>query len=187
MPPPTQRPGDAAFATVEKINAEVFTLTYGAVVRQLMNDFEDPAEVNKQLDKMGYNIGIRLVDEFLAKGNINSKCKDFKETMDIIAKVGFKMFLGVNASVSNWSADGSECHLSIEDNPMISFVELPEQCRDLHYCNILCGVLRGALEMVNIKVECYFVKDELKGDPVTEMRLKLLEITQDEYPFKNDE
>jgi hypothetical protein len=34
----------------------------------------------------GYNIGTRLIDEFLAKSNV-SRCVDFKETADVIAKV----------------------------------------------------------------------------------------------------
>lgn len=33
-------------------NAEIFTLTYGSIVRQLIEDFEDLDEVNKQLDAM---------------------------------------------------------------------------------------------------------------------------------------
>ena len=33
--------------------------------------------VNKQLELMGYNIGIRLVDELLAKSSLNT-CGDFK-------------------------------------------------------------------------------------------------------------
>lgn len=33
-------------------NAEIFTLTYGSMVRQLIADFEDLDEVNKQLEKM---------------------------------------------------------------------------------------------------------------------------------------
>lgn len=33
-------------------NAELFTLTYGAIVRQLLTDFEEVEEVNKQLDQM---------------------------------------------------------------------------------------------------------------------------------------
>ncbi|KAI9257644.1 hypothetical protein BY458DRAFT_535238 [Sporodiniella umbellata] len=37
---------------VEKINAELFTLTYGSMVVQLVKDFEDYSEVNKQLEKM---------------------------------------------------------------------------------------------------------------------------------------
>lgn len=35
-----------------QINAELFTLTYGALVVQLVKDYEDYEEVNKQLDKM---------------------------------------------------------------------------------------------------------------------------------------
>jgi hypothetical protein len=34
---------------------------------------------------MGKNIGMRLVDEFLAKTNIN-RCADLRETADVIAK-----------------------------------------------------------------------------------------------------
>lgn len=33
-------------------NAELFTLTYGSMVVQLVKDFEDYGEVNKQLEKM---------------------------------------------------------------------------------------------------------------------------------------
>lgn len=33
-------------------NAELFTLTYGAIVRQLLTDYEEIEEVNKQLDTM---------------------------------------------------------------------------------------------------------------------------------------
>ncbi|XP_010274358.1 PREDICTED: trafficking protein particle complex subunit 3-like isoform X2 [Nelumbo nucifera] len=146
MAPPAPRTGDAVFANVERVNAELFTLTYGAIVRQLLTDLEEVEEVNKQLDQMGYNIGIRLIDEFLTKSNI-SRCVDFKETAEVIAKAGFKMFLGVTASVTNWDADGTSCSLVLEDNPLVDFVELPDTCQGLYYCNILSGVIRGALEM----------------------------------------
>ena len=58
------------------------------------------------------------------------------------------MFLGTTPTVGNWSADGKECSLMIDDNPLTAFVELPEEHSHLHFCNILCGVIRGALEMV---------------------------------------
>jgi hypothetical protein len=38
----------------------------------------------------------------------------------------------------------------LEENPLTEFVELPEQYNKLWYSNILCGVIRGALEMVKI-------------------------------------
>lgn len=38
--------------TKKSQNAELFTLTYGSMVVQLVKDFEDYGEVNKQLEKM---------------------------------------------------------------------------------------------------------------------------------------
>ncbi|ONM12509.1 Transport protein particle (TRAPP) component [Zea mays] len=50
--PPAPKSGDALFASVDRVNAELFTLTYGAIVRQLLTDLEEVEEVNKQLDQM---------------------------------------------------------------------------------------------------------------------------------------
>lgn len=66
-----------------------------------------------------------------------------------LKQVGFKMFLGITATVTNWDVDGSSCSLVLEDNPLVDFVELPDMCQGLYYCNVLSGVIRGALEMVS--------------------------------------
>jgi hypothetical protein len=56
-------------------------------VAQLCQDYDsDYQEVNKQLDKMGYNIGMRLIEDFLAKSGVG-RCTNFRETADMIAKV----------------------------------------------------------------------------------------------------
>ncbi|MFS8004673.1 putative Bet3 family, NO signaling/Golgi transport ligand-binding domain superfamily [Helianthus anomalus] len=52
MAPALPRSSDAIFTNVERVNAELFTLTYGAIVRQLPIDLEEVEEVNKQLDQM---------------------------------------------------------------------------------------------------------------------------------------
>jgi len=136
---------------VDKVNAELFTLTYGTVVAQLCKDFdEDYIEVNKQLDKMGYNIGMRLIEDFLAKSNTGS-CSNLRETAEMISKVGFKIFLNITPAITNWSSDGKQFTLVLEENPLADFVELPDDGKaqdELWYSNVLCGVLRGALEMV---------------------------------------
>jgi hypothetical protein len=63
-------------------------LTYGTIVAQLCKDFDsDYVEVNKQLDKMGYNIGLRLIEDYLARSNTMKRCSNFRETADMIAKV----------------------------------------------------------------------------------------------------
>ena len=177
------RLGEAAWTKVPKVNAELFTLTYGALVVQLIKDYEDVIEVNKQLEKMGYNIGLRLVEEFLAKSGC-SMCANFKDTAESVAKVAFKMFLGVTTEISNWNSTGTTFSLLINDNPLTDFVELSPQHADLQYCNILCGVITGALEMVQMGVQCTIVKDILKGDDATEIRVELkenIQISLDQY------
>lgn len=128
----------------------------------------------------------RLVDEFLAKTN-TPRCADFRDAAEKIARLGFKMFLGVSAVATNWASDGTECSLILEDNPLADFVELPEAYSGLVYCNVLCGVIRGALEMVGMHVEAKFVRDALHGDDSFEIRLKLQEHQPEEYPFKDDD
>lgn len=86
-------------------------MAYGSLVVQLIQDYEDYAEVNKQLEKMyafcifgvarelmesdvcfmfgrGYNIGVRLIEDFVARSGLG-KCADFKEVGEVVAKVSF--------------------------------------------------------------------------------------------------
>ena len=147
---------------VEKINAEVVTLTYGTIVAQLCRDLTLPntaqktdyAAVNHELDRMGYNIGLRLVEDFLAKSNTGT-CNSFRETAEIISKVGFKIFMNITPLVTNWNQENKAFTLVFEENPLSDFVELPDDGRaqdELWFSNILCGVIRGALEMVRLVV-----------------------------------
>lgn len=66
-------------------------------------------------------------------------------------QVGFKIFLNVTPTVANWTSDNKQFSLVFEENPLGDFVELPDDGRaqnELWYSNLLCGVLRGSLEMV---------------------------------------
>lgn len=139
------------------------TLTYGTIVAQLCRDLvlpntsqkTDYAAVNQELDRMGYNIGLRLVEDFLAKSNTGT-CSNLRETAEIISKVGFKIFMNITPTVTNWSQDNKAFSLIFEENPLSDFVELPDDGRaqdELWFSNILCGVLRGALEMVGHDID----------------------------------
>ena len=143
---------------------------------------------------MGYNIGLRLIDDFLAKTN-TGRCATFRETAEMISKVciipsffkiffegegeemnrsfshqgnciflladalfflsciqvGFKIFLNITPTVTNWTSDNKQFSLILDENPLADFVELPDDGRaqdELWFSSIYCGILRGALEMV---------------------------------------
>ncbi len=110
--------------------------------------------------------------------------------MDVIAKQAFKMFLGVPAETTNWKArivkqkdkdnkeytveEAFQCSIIFKDNPLGDFVILPSNYQNsLWYSNILCGIIRGSLETVNIKVKANFQKDTMRGDNETEIRVEL--------------
>lgn len=62
------------------------------------------------------------------------------------------MFLNITPTVANWTADNKQFSLIFDENPLADFVELPDDGRaqdELWYSNILCGILRGSLEMVS--------------------------------------
>ena len=90
------------------------------------------------------------------------------------------MFLGVQAEIIAYE-DNKAFSLVLPDNPLADFVVLPPQYHKLWYSNVLCGTIRGALEMINMKVACTFKKDTLRGHETNEIRVELIEILKDNY------
>ncbi|KAK9746770.1 Transport protein particle (TRAPP) component [Popillia japonica] len=147
----------------KKVNSELVTLTYGALVAQMVKDLDNVDDVSKQLERLGYNMGIRLIEDYLAKTNT-----------------------GVQPNVANWSAAGDEFSFILDTNPLTELVELPDDLKGLKYCNTICGIIRGALEMVQMDVQSWIVQDQLKGDSNTEIRVKFIRRLEDAIPAGED-
>jgi hypothetical protein len=59
-------------------------LTYGSLIAQLIKDSDGNAEeVNKGLDRIGYNIGMRIIEDFLARTGYG-RCNDLRDTAEKI-------------------------------------------------------------------------------------------------------
>lgn len=170
---------------VKKISGELFSLTYGSLVVQILKDYENIDNVNNELDKIGYNIGVRLVEDFLSRTN-SGKCHNFRDTAEKI-QLAFRLFLNVQPTVTGWNATSDEFSLLFDSNPLGEFVELPDHCSDLKYANIICGAIRGAMEMVHIEVACWFAQDTLKGANVTELKVKFIRKIEDAVPPGDDD
>ena len=114
-------------------------------------------------------------------------CRDLGDTAKVIGEQAFKMFLGVTAEVANFDSEGKAFSLILRENPLADFVILPAAyANKLWYSNVLCGVIRGSLEMLNMKVHAYFRKDILRGHDCTEIRVELKEIIKDKYEEDDD-
>ena len=91
------------------------------------------------------------------------------------------MFLGVNAEIQNFDEENKSFSLILPDNPLAEYVILPIQHNKLWYSNVLCGVIRGSLDMLNMKTNVFFRKDNLRGHEINEIRVELKEIVKDRY------
>lgn len=106
----------------------------------------------------------------------------------------------------NQPCAGESFSLIFTENPLNDFVELPDKYKrsegdtpssekekieqgdvgkknaHLFYSNIFCGVIRGALEVIQMKCDCEFVKDQLLGDEVNEIKVTLKEFLKEIPP-----
>ena len=96
------------------------------------------------------------------------------------------MYLSVNANIGSWSPAGDEFSITMDQNPLAEFVELPDNYTSLKYSNLLAGAIRGACEMVQVEVLVWFIADHLKGDNSTEIRVKFIKRLEDAIPAGED-
>lgn len=168
--------GQAAFDASNKINAEFLAISYGALVRQMVQDLpqeDDITSVNQQLEQSGYRIGARLIEEYSVRSGA-PPCHTFALAAESVALTGLKMFLNINAEVAPVKDSADTFSITFTENPLTLFVELPPgPIREkLWYSNVLCGVIGGALSLVGFHTEVQYVRDKLRGDTRDEITLR---------------
>jgi trafficking protein particle complex subunit 3 len=182
--------GMALWAKQSKCNAEFFALTYGALVAELLRDFEDDASVTAELDRMGHSIGVRCIEEVLAKANYNSNnvvaTQSFAADTPDLCALAFRLFLGLQMDVQRGGGTGTGSSdtttsyaLVFAENPLATFVELPKDREGLEYSQLYAGMIRGMLEMLQFDVTATVTKTVLRGHDTNEITVELQQILQD--------
>jgi hypothetical protein len=188
--------GTSLWQKQPKANAELFSLTYGALVGELVRDLETADEIQQQLDSMGHSIGIRCIEELLAKLMMEngaaasvSSSPNFVESADLV-KLTFRMFLGVVAETAavavtdkpaaTEATAAAAYSVTFAENPLALFVELPDDgpTAGLEYSQLLCGLVRGVLEMLQFDVTCRMTCSVLAGDDTNTMLVELQQVLQ---------
>ncbi|CAJ0599479.1 unnamed protein product [Cylicocyclus nassatus] len=148
------------------MSAELFSLTYGALVTEMLRGYEDPKQVNMRLDKIGFNMGTRLADDSgkeCARGKVHGLSANSRR---------------VPATVSNWGGGDREFSLIIENNPLTELVEVPASLSSLNYSQIIAGAIRGGLEALHFKVYSSVIENPTN----TEIKIKFDQILRDNLP-----
>lgn len=66
---------------------------------------------------------------------------------------GFVVYFGVQPQIANWSEDGCEFSVILNDNPLADFVEVPAEHKGLLFSSLVAGALKGALETVCVRLD----------------------------------
>ena len=167
-----------ALLETKNIKVELLTFMYGTLLVRLTKDIKDINELNKKIELIGYDIGKRLVDDLIDDFQRVDQSDQNKLMEKLICQLA-QHYLGI---IGNYNQVGeNEFHLKFNQNPISLYVELPESLEGLCYSNIICGIMRGMLEITGFEVRCEFIKDKMKGDDINDIKITLVKYIEERF------
>ena len=167
-----------ALLETKNIKVELLTFMYGTLLVRLTKDIKDINELNKKIELIGYDIGKRLVDDLIDDFQRVDQSDQNKLMEKLICQLA-QHYLGI---IGNYNQVGeNEFHLKFNQNPISLYVELPESLEGLCYSNIICGIMRGMLEITGFEVKCEFIKDKMKGDDINDIKITLIKYIEERF------
>ncbi len=167
-----------ALLETKNIKVELLTFMYGTLLVRLTKDIKDINELNKRIELIGYDIGKRLVDDLIDDFQRVDQSDQNKLMEKLICQLA-QHYLGI---IGNYNQVGeNEFHLKFNQNPISLYVELPESLEGLCYSNIICGIMRGMLEITGFEVKCEFIKDKMKGDDINDIKITLVKYIEERF------
>ena len=167
-----------ALLETKNIKVELLTFMYGTLLVRLTKDIKDINELNKKIELIGYDIGKRLVDDLIDDFQRVDQSDQNKLMEELICQLA-QHYLGI---IGNYNQVGeNEFHLKFNQNPISLYVELPESLEGLCYSNIICGIMRGMLEITGFEVKCEFIKDKMKGDDINDIKITLVKYIEERF------
>ena len=167
-----------ALLETKNIKVELLTFMYGTLLVRLTKDIKDINELNKKMELIGYDIGKRLVDDLIDDFQRVDQSDQNKLMEKLICQLA-QHYLGI---IGNYNQVGeNEFHLKFNQNPISLYVELPESLEGLCYSNIICGIMRGMLEITGFEVKCEFIKDKMKGDDINDIKITLVKYIEERF------
>ena len=145
---------------------EFSALVYGSFVASLLEITEDVEEVNKKLDEIGYNIGLRLAHDFGRDSSLERIDTPEKVIKDVLVRK-WVVLSGSKVPV-NVAKDGDNKYiLTFAPSVFTQNVQIPELYKGVQFTGMLPGALRGIFEIFHWKVNTKLLEaDEKIGTKV---------------------
>ena len=170
---------DNSFLERKQIKVELLTFMYGTLLVRLTKDIKDINQLNTKIELIGYDIGKRLVDDLIDDFQRVLDSSDQNKLMEKLICQLAQYYLGIIGTYSQTSE--KEFHLKFTENPISLYVELPESLEGLCYSNIICGIMRGMLEISGFEIKCEFAKDKMKGDDINDLKITLVKLIEERF------
>jgi hypothetical protein len=161
------------------VNVELFSLTYGALVRTIVKDTVSTEEANTKLAKIGSSIGRRIADDVAVLYPSLCRVKSLKAASELVAEV-IKTHLGIPCTLVESSDQRSV--LRLLDCPITRYVVIPPELEGLVYLQPLVHAIISMLELLHVGVDVALAADRLTGSQYTDVELKHFEIKHDDLP-----
>lgn len=163
----------------DKVNVELFSLTYGSLVRSIVKETNNIDDANAKLNKIGVSIGNRITDDFIVRSD-KPRFKNFREACESIVDFALKYYLGITAQIVEPS--DTHCIIRFGDNPITRYVVIPPEYEGLVYLMPLLSAIKTALGLLHYNVETKLVQDMLHGGATNDIEITLVEVMYDSLP-----
>lgn len=160
------------------VNVELFSLTYGSLVRAIVKETNNIDDANAKLMKIGVSLGNRITDDIVVH-NDPYNIKTFRQASQLLVD-SFRNYLGVTATIHDQTDNRVLLYLS--EGPITRYVTIPLENEGLIYLNPLLGAIKTMLSMLHFSTEVKLTQDRLKGDPTNVIEIKLIDIMNDTLP-----
>lgn len=165
-------------------------LVYGSLVCSLLEMTENVEDVNKKLDSIGYNVGLRLAHAFTVEKSIDTPEK-------LITDVLIKRWPAISGNTStanlriisnkNWPQEPSTYVLEFSQSIFTQNVTIPELYQGVKFTAMLPGILRGIFEVFQYEAEVALDETpDNSGKPKTCVQIKCIKEIPPAVPKDDD-
>ena len=161
------------------VNTELFTLSYGSLVRSIVKETNNIEDANSKLAKIGTNIGNRITDDFVVNYE-KTRFKNLREACDSLVEYFLKHYFGINSSITESSEN--RCVIRFGDNAISRYVKIPAEYDGLVYLQPILSSIKTTLSLLHFNVEVNMIHDMLRSSDYNEIEIKLIEILYDSLP-----